>query len=53
MHNEKVDETLTRLVDESKASNNNLYFRILSATNDMIDDANDRVRTQLYGDNPN
>lgn len=53
MHNDKVDETLTKLIDESKASNNNLYFRILSATNDMIDDANDRVRTQLYGDNPN
>ena len=49
---DRANEVIDTIVNSDEFKTNPLYFRILSATNDMISDANDRVRRILFGDNP-
>ena len=49
---DRANEIIDTIVKSDEFKGNPLYFRILSATNDMISNANDRVRNILYGDNP-
>lgn len=49
---DRANEIIDRIVKSDEFKNNPLFFRILSATNDMISNANNRVRKILYGDNP-
>lgn len=49
---DRANEVIDTIVNSEEFKNNPLYFRILSATNDMISEANDRVRRILFGDNP-
>lgn len=50
---DRANEIIDAIINSEEFKNNPLYFRILSATNDMISDANNRVRKILFGDNPN
>ena len=50
---DRTNEVIDIIVNSEEFRNNPLYFRILSATNDMLSDANNRVRKILFGDNPN
>ena len=49
---DRANEVIDTIVNSDEFKTNPLYFRILSATNDMISDANNRVRRILFGDNP-
>lgn len=49
---DRANEVIDTIVNSAEFKTNPLYFRILSATNDMISDANNRVRRILFGDNP-
>jgi ATP-dependent exoDNAse (exonuclease V) alpha subunit len=48
---DRANEVIDTIVNSEEFKTNPLYFRILSATNDMISDANNRVRRILFGDN--
>ena len=48
---DRANEVIDTIVNSEEFKINPLYFRILSATNDMISDANSRVRRILFGDN--
>ena len=48
---DRANEVIDTIVNSAEFKTNPLYFRILSATNDMISDANNRVRRILFGDN--
>lgn len=48
---DRANEVIDTIVNSEEFKSNPLYFRILSATNDMISDANNRVRRILFGDN--
>lgn len=48
---DRANEVIDTIVNSEEFKSNPLYFRILSATNDMISDANSRVRRILFGDN--
>lgn len=48
---DRANEVIDTIVNSPEFKENPLYFRILSATNDMIQDANNRVRRILFGDN--
>ena len=48
---DRANEVIDSIVNSQEFKDNPLYFRILSATNDMISDANNRVRRILFGDN--
>lgn len=48
---DRANEVIDTVVNSEEFKTNPLYFRILSATNDMISDANNRVRRILFGDN--
>lgn len=48
---DRANEIIDTVVNSTEFKENPLYFRILSATNDMIQDANNRVRRILFGDN--
>lgn len=48
---DRANEVIDTIVNSDEFKTNPLYFRILSATNDMISDANNRVRRILFGDN--
>lgn len=50
-NSQRIDDIINEIVDSNEYKNNPLYFRILSATNNMLDDANNKVRKQLFGDN--
>lgn len=49
---DRTNEIIDATVNSEEFKNNKLYFRILSATNDMLTNANNRVRKILFGDNP-
>lgn len=48
---DRANEVIDTVVNSPEFKENPLYFRILSATNDMIQDANNRVRRILFGEN--
>ena len=48
---DRANEVIDSIVNSQEFKENPLYFRILSATNDMIQNANERVRRILFGDN--
>lgn len=48
---DRANEVIDSIVNSQEFKDNPLYFRILSATNDMIQNANERVRRILFGDN--
>ena len=48
---DRANEVIDTIVNSEEFKTNPLYFRILSATNDMISDANNRVRRILFGEN--
>ena len=49
---DRANEVIDTIVNSDDFKTNPLYFRILSATNNMISDANNRVRRILFGNNP-
>jgi hypothetical protein len=50
-NSERIDQVINDIVSSDEYKNNPLYFRILSATNAKVEEANIRVRKQIYGDN--
>ena len=47
----RIDEVINSIIDSQEYKSNPLYFRILSATNQQLTEANNKVRKQLFGDN--
>ena len=47
----RIDEVINNIIDSQEYKSNPLYFRILSATNQQLTEANNKVRKQLFGDN--
>lgn len=47
----RPNQVITEIVNSEEYKKNPFYFRILSATNAMLPDANNRVREMLYGKN--
>lgn len=47
---DRASEIIKNIVSSTEYQNNPLYFRILSATNQIIPEVNNQVRKQLYGE---